>query len=451
MAATDRDAGIQALADAPGPAQEAPSARAWYALTVLVVAMLFGYIDRQILVLLAQSIKHDLSLTDLQIGETHGLGPAAFTTLAMYPLAWLADRYERRTVLMFCVLFWSLATAISGLAVNFLSLQACTIGIAVGEAALTPIVYSLIPDLFPEKYRPRANIIAYGSTALGVGLGLALGGAMIGLVENLRSTLPAGLAAFATWRLTFFVVAIPGPLVAFAVFMIGRTKREVTTSQARAPRPPMGPYLREHGLVALGVFGTMAVFSFAVQAIGNWLPVALIRTFQADAGAVGVRFGLFFMVGAAIGLTAASLLTPYWRRIAGTAFVLRAISFVAAAAVVPVALLPFAVHIWQAYALLVCFSAAFVTGAALMPGMMQDIAPPVLRTQVIAAGTVVFMGGSAIGPPLVGFISDRISGNPNGLMWAAAGTAAAGFAACAVLARFVEGPYRRAVAAVAAG
>ena len=439
---------VQARVGAPAASAERPSARAWYALVVLVVAMVFGYVDRQILILLAQPIKSDLSLSDLQIGETHGLGPAIVAALAMFPLAWLADRFERRTVLCLCVIFWSIATAASGLAVSFATLQACTIGIAIGEAALTPIVYSLIPDLFPPGSRARANIITYGATALGVGLGFALGGALLGVTGHLRALLPGPLAALETWRLTFFIVALPGPLVAIAVYLIGATRREVSAARKSEPVVGVRAYLREHGLVALGAFGTMGFFTFALQALGNWLPVALTRNFKADAASVGVNYGFTFMAGAAVGLVTAVIITPYWRRVAGTAYVLRAIAVASAGAAVPALLLVFATNTWQVYGLFFVFSAVFITGVALMPGMMQDITPTVLRARVIAGGTVLFMVLGYVSPPLVGFISDRLSSNPRGLIWAIVAVTIAGLLLCAALARSMEAPYRRTVAAV---
>jgi MFS family permease len=433
-----------------GAAEERPSLRAWYALGALIVAMLFGFVDARILVLLAQTIKQDLSLTDLQIGETHGLAPAVFAAVSMFPLAWMADRFERRTVMCVCVIFWSLATAASGLATNFTTLLACTIAIVVGETGLSPIVYSLIADLFPPKHRPRANIIAYGATVLGAGLGTAAGGALIGVIDSIRPVLPASIQDLAAWRLAFFLVAVPGPLVALLVFLIGRTKRVVVSGQAREPLAPVGPYLKAHGLVALGAFGTMACFAFGLQAVANWLPVALIRNYNADAGSVGVNFGLYFTAGAAVGLVMATVLTPYLRRLAGTAFVLRAIALAAVAVAVPTLLLAFTTALWQAYILVSFFSASFVTGVALMPGMMQDVAPSALRARVIAGGTVLYMVLGYLSPPLVGFISDQMSGDPRGLMWAMVVTAITGFLACAALALFMEAPYRRTVAAVGA-
>jgi hypothetical protein len=76
-------------------------ARAWYALGVLVLATLFAFVDRQILVVIVEPLKHDLALRDVQIGALQGFAFAVFSVVAAIPLAWLADRFERSRVLSF--------------------------------------------------------------------------------------------------------------------------------------------------------------------------------------------------------------------------------------------------------------------------------------------------------------------------------------------------------------
>lgn len=440
--------GAQAQVGASDVHQSAGSARAWYVLGVLIVALLFGAIDRQILTLLAEAMKRSLSLTDLQIGEIQGFGPALFSAVAALPLAWLADRIERRTVLCACVILWSIATAACGLATNFVTLFACTIGIAIGEASLAPIVYSLIPDLFSVENRPRANIICYAASALAMGFGLTIGGWLLSLAEDLRPLLPVSLHALAVWRLVFFLVALPGPLVAIAVFLIGATRRAVAAAKDVVPAARMGTYLREHGAVVLGVYGATACFGAALLSVGAWLPIALIRTFHVTAASVGVNFGATFMAGATVGMIVAALMTPWWRRLAGAAYVLRAITVASVGAAVPILVLGFAATISQAYVLVFVFSVMFINGTSLMPGMMQDIAPGELRARIIAVGMLLMVGGGSIGPVIVGVVSDRLSGSPRGLIWAIAAIGVTGFLVCAVLSRLMEPPYRRTVAAV---
>jgi sugar phosphate permease len=63
-----------------------------YVLAVLVVVYAFNFIDRQIIGILAVPVKHDLSLTDSQLGLMGGLAFALFYTFLDIPIARLADR-----------------------------------------------------------------------------------------------------------------------------------------------------------------------------------------------------------------------------------------------------------------------------------------------------------------------------------------------------------------------
>src|SRR5690606_24393079 len=136
----------------------------WYALAILSVTLLYSVIDRQVLMLLAQPLKNDLDLSDTQIGSLQGLGAALFAAIAVVPLGWLADRIDRRLVLAGCILIWSAAVASCGLATGYWGLLLSVAFLAAGESGLSPIVYALIPELFPERQRMLANFIFYAAT-----------------------------------------------------------------------------------------------------------------------------------------------------------------------------------------------------------------------------------------------------------------------------------------------
>ena len=142
------------------PAAAVPEVRAplsaWYALGVLTLVTLFSFVDRGVLILQAEVIRKAFSLSDVQLGFLQGPGVAIFAALAAYPVAWLADRYDRRAVLAGSVLFWSLAVIGSGLAQTYEQMVLACALVGAGEAGLVPIVYALIPDLFPEKRRQTA-------------------------------------------------------------------------------------------------------------------------------------------------------------------------------------------------------------------------------------------------------------------------------------------------------
>src|SRR3954470_7786817 len=97
------------------PLRSASEIGAWLSLAVMVAVMLYATIDRQVFGLVAAEMSRTLQLSNTQLGLIQGLGFAAFTFIAAYPIAWLADRFDRRLVLAACILSWALGTAACGL------------------------------------------------------------------------------------------------------------------------------------------------------------------------------------------------------------------------------------------------------------------------------------------------------------------------------------------------
>ena len=226
--------------------------------------------------------------------------------------------------------------------------------------------------------------------------------------------------------------------------------RKAPAGQEAPSIAPIRPYLKEHGLVMLGTYATVGLFQFAVIGMSTWKAIAIIRTFKADAASVGVNLGMCTMAGAAAGLVLAMFLTKLWKRLAGSGFALRAISYAALLGIIPALVLPFSTELWQVYALAVITPIMFVPAAALMPNMMVDIVPPPVRTRAASIGSL-FLFSQAIASPLIGFFSDQMVDVHRGLMWAMAMVGVPAYVACFLLARFMEPHYRRTVAAVGNG
>src|SRR6188768_2462541 len=121
---------------ASDPAASAPAAAApfritryaWYALFVLVLVYIVNFIDRQIISILAQDIKHDLGLQDAQIGFLYGTAFAVFYALFGIPLGRLADSWYRGRLIAIGLGLWSTMTALSGFASNLAMLTVARIG-----------------------------------------------------------------------------------------------------------------------------------------------------------------------------------------------------------------------------------------------------------------------------------------------------------------------------------
>ena len=123
----------------------------WFVLAMLTLIYVFNFADRQILIILQESIKEDLQLSDTQLGLLTGLGFALLYTTLGIPIAKLADQYNRKNILVFSLGFWSLMTVMSGRALSFFQLLLTRIGVSAAEAGGMPPSHSIISDYFPKE------------------------------------------------------------------------------------------------------------------------------------------------------------------------------------------------------------------------------------------------------------------------------------------------------------
>ncbi len=193
-----------------------------YALGVLFLGYVVNFVDRSILSILLEPIKHDLALNDTQLGLLGGLAFAIFYTTMGIPIAALADRWSRVKILSISIVIWSAMTAACGMASNFIMLLLARIGVGVGEAGASPPSHSLISDYFPIETRATALSIY----ALGIPFGSMIGNFVGGWGADELG-----------WRATFFLVGVPGIFVALLVWL---TLREPPRgmSEARVESEP---------------------------------------------------------------------------------------------------------------------------------------------------------------------------------------------------------------------
>lgn len=207
-----------------------------YALMVLLLGYIVNFVDRSILNILLEPIKQELDLNDTQLGLLGGLAFALFYSTLGIPIAALADRWSRVKVLSIAVVIWSAMTAVCGLAQNFWHLLIARIGVGVGEAGASPPSHSLISDFFPVEKRATALSIY----ALGIPIGSMIGYGIGGW----------GADNFG-WRMTFFIVGLPGIAIAALLFFTlrepprGMSEAAATSAATSAAKSEPSPSMKE--------------------------------------------------------------------------------------------------------------------------------------------------------------------------------------------------------------
>src|SRR5262245_38946599 len=286
-----------------GAVPDVSPAYAYYVLGVMFVVTIFNFIDRQILSILLQPIKDDLKISDTALGFLTGFAFAIFFTVAGIPLARIADRWSRRSLIAISLAIWSLMTALSGLARGFTDLALARIGVGIGEAGSGPSGTSLLLDYFPPQKRASVLSIWACGIYVGVGLGFWLGG----WIND----------AFG-WRAAFFAVGLPGVVMALVVRL---TVRELP----RGWREQQMMNVRGYSLQEVGHFfrtltaGRWLSLAGALQAFmaysgGTWVPVFFIRVHHLTPGELGVWLAWIVALGGGIGTFGGGWLADRWRQ-----------------------------------------------------------------------------------------------------------------------------------------
>lgn len=266
------------------PAEPKASGYSWYVLFILVLVYILNFIDRQILSILAEDIKHDLKLTDSDLGFLFGAAFAVFYALFGVPLGRLADNWNRKKLLAVGLALWSAMTALSGFARDQLTLSLARMGVGVGEASAGPTAYSLISDYFPKHQRATALAIYSSGLYIGGGVSLLIG-AKIG--QSWNAAYPGGgPLGLVGWQAAFLAVGLPGLLMALWMLTIREPVRGamdgIVSPSSPTPFknfiadlstivPPFtvyGAWKRGPAALALNLFAAVAVVLFAWGMIG---------------------------------------------------------------------------------------------------------------------------------------------------------------------------------------
>jgi MFS family permease len=370
-------------------------------LALLVSVGIAGWVDRNLLAALLQSIKLELTLSDTELGLLGGAAFGVFYATLGLPVAWLADRFERRSLIAVSVGLWSLMTAACGLASGFAGLFLARIGVGVGEAGGSPPSQSLVSDYFAAERRARAFGVLYLQIPLGFVVGYGLGGWLDGLVG---------------WRLTFLLVGSPGLALALLVRLTLREPPRGHTDVARDPdvqTPSLAAAIRffvtHPALRYLPLAG--AAHGIGAFAAALWLPAYFVRTFAVTGATAGAWLALAYGCGGVLGVLCGGQIADALVRTTHDArWYAWACSLAIAATLPCTALVYLAETPSVAVAALVVATLLGHLFLAPVAALLQNLAGVRRRARVAAFYLfLVNLVSMTVGPTAVGFASDRFA------------------------------------------
>ena len=250
-------------------------------MVILAIVYMFNFVDRQILAILLPQIRDEFGVSDAYLGFLSGTAFALFYVTLGVPIARYADRCNRRNLIAAAVALWSAMTAVSGLALNVAHLTAARIGVGIGEAGCSPPAHSMIADYYP----PDSRSSAMGFYTLGISAGIMLAYLAGGWVaQNIG------------WRVAFFIVGVPGLLLAVIVrFTLREPERGASERRAGSGKTPrlveVVTFLASrrsfiHMAIAAGLS------SFVGYSVVGFLPSFMVRSFNMPLAELGIWLGL---------------------------------------------------------------------------------------------------------------------------------------------------------------
>jgi len=391
-----------------------PTGQANYALLVLLLAYILSFVDRNAMAVLVGPIREDFDISDFQYSILHGFAFSMFYIFLGLPIARLADRGSRKTIITIGVFFWSLMTCFCGLAQSFKTLFLARVGVGVGEAALSPPAYSLLSDYFSEETLPRAMAIYTLGITIGGGLAYIVGGAVYQYFSTHGALSLPLIGELRPWQTTFIVVGLPGFLLVLLLSFItepARRGQDVAIAPANEGHSlgEIAAVLRSnwqaYSALILGV-SLLSVLGYGTMA---WYPEFLVRSHGMSRAEAGSMFGIIFIIAGSAGTIAGGWSAAPLARRGYSDANMRVVMWVAILWMAPAMAGPMlpsgAMALWAAVPVVFFLNSYFGVCIA----ALQVITPNRMRAQVSAL--LLFMTnlfGLALGPSLVASLTDFV-------------------------------------------
>jgi MFS transporter, Spinster family, sphingosine-1-phosphate transporter len=356
-------------------------------LLVLTLIEFINYFDRQVIFPLFSFLKADFNLTDFELGLIGTVFMIVHATGSV-PLGILADKWIRKNIIAMGVAVWSAATFVTGLVQNFTQLLITRGVVGIGEASYAPAATSLIADNFPVEKRARASSVFH----LGMFLGGTAGMILAGLIGSSLG-----------WRMCFFLVAIPGLILAFTALKIKEKKHDYRITDEVNKRTILQLFKTPAYIMTL-LSGIM--LTFTSSAIIAWMTQFFIRFHNYSVDQASLTIGLAVIIGGPLGIYSGGYFSDLiYNKYKKPRSLAMAFAFLAATPLMFITLTTTNETLMLVTLVLATYLMTWYYGP--MVALIQDIVPGALKATAFAFYLfAVHLIGSTPAPALIGKVSD---------------------------------------------
>ena len=279
----------------------------WVVVGLLWVVALLNYMDRQMLSTMKDAMMIDI--TELQKAENFGNLMAVFLIIYgfMSPFGgMIADRINRKWLIVGSLFVWSAVTYGMGLAENFTQVYWLRALMGLSEALYIPAALSLIADYHTGKTRS----LAIGIHMTGLYMGQAVGG------------FGATVAAAYSWQTTFHSFGLIGITysVILVIFLFEKRneQKDIETLHNAGKAPEMKiPLLKGLGMIFSTAAFWVILFYFAAPSLPgwatkNWLPTLFSESLNIPMSQAGPLSTITIAASSFIGVIFGGILSDRW-------------------------------------------------------------------------------------------------------------------------------------------
>lgn len=388
-----------------------PQTNRWALVGLLTLAAIIAYMDRLILSVLFVPLSRGLSLSDTQMSVLQGGSFAVIYALAGLPLGMVADRLNRRNIIIGGVLLWSGATIAGGFATTFTQLLLSRFVTGIGEAALFPAATSMIGDGVSLQRRGLALSLFVMGQMLGGGAAVTVGGILLDLATHHAFDSIPVVGHLAPWGIVLVLVGSPGAALLLGLCFISEPpRRETAVERSAGTREVLAQFIMRWKLV-LPLYLALACAALSDFSIGAWTPTLLSRHFGWSGTQIGVWFGGCLISSGLAAALLAGIISDWARRNQGGSGVLRwaaiaaAIAFACSAfALMPTPPLLLSVLFAQSIASSTC---SLICAIAIQVNLPNEVRG--LGSALLSLGNILL--GLGCGPTLVALATEHLYRN----------------------------------------